>query len=44
MKGVSKRSAFVLDKDGVVRYAEVLETASDLPDFSKIQKTLSELN
>jgi peroxiredoxin len=44
MKGVSKRSAFVLDKDGVVRYAEVLETASDLPDFSSIQKTLSELN
>ncbi|MBN9385184.1 MAG: redoxin domain-containing protein [Chitinophagaceae bacterium] len=44
MKGVSKRSAFVLDKDGIIRYAEVLETASDLPDFSKIQKTLSELN
>jgi len=44
MKGVSKRSAFVLDKDGVIRYAEVLETASDLPDFSKIKKTLSELN
>jgi len=44
MKGVSKRSAFVLDKEGVVRYAEVLETASDLPDFSSIQKTLSELN
>jgi len=44
MKGVSKRSAFVLDKQGIVRYAEVLETASDLPDFSSIQKTLSELN
>ena len=44
MKGVSKRSAFVIDKDGVVRYAEVLETASDLPDFTAIQKTLKELN
>jgi peroxiredoxin len=43
MKGVSKRSAFVLDKNGVVRYAEVLETATDLPDFAAIQKTLSEL-
>ena len=42
MKGVSKRSAFVLDKDGVVRYAEVLEKATDLPDFTAIQKTLSE--
>jgi len=40
MHGVSKRSAFVLDKDGIVRYAEVLEKATDLPDFSAIQKTL----
>jgi peroxiredoxin len=44
MKGVSKRSAFIVDKEGIVRYAEVLEKASDLPDFSAIQKTLSELN
>jgi glutaredoxin-dependent peroxiredoxin len=44
MHGVSKRSAFVLDKQGVVRYAEVLETATDLPDFSAIQKTLEILN
>lgn len=44
MKGVSKRSAFVLDKNGVVQYAEVLETATDLPDFAAIQKTLAGLN
>lgn len=44
MKGVSKRSAFVIDKTGIVRYAEVLETASDLPDFAAIQRTLSSLN
>lgn len=44
MKGVSKRSAFVLDKQGIVRYAEVLETATDLPDFDAIQKTLKSLN
>jgi peroxiredoxin len=43
MKGVSKRSAFIVDKQGIIRYAEVLETATDLPDFAKIQKTLSEL-
>jgi len=43
MHGVSKRSAFVIDKMGIIRYAEVLETASDLPNFSEIQKTLSEL-
>jgi peroxiredoxin len=44
MKGVSKRSAFVIDKQGIVRYAEVLETATDLPNFEEIQKTLSQLN
>ncbi|HEX9511963.1 MAG TPA: redoxin domain-containing protein [Puia sp.] len=44
MKGVSKRSAFVIDKQGIVQYAEVLETATDLPDFTAIQKTLVGLN
>ena len=44
MKGVSKRAAFVIDKDGIVRYAEVLEAASDMPDFTAIQKTLAQLN
>jgi len=44
MKGVSKRSAFVIDKDGVIRYAEVLENAGDLPDFEKINETLQSLN
>ena len=44
MKGVSKRSAFVIDKDSIVRYAEVLEKATDLPDFPAIQKILQNLN
>lgn len=44
MHGVSKRSAFVLDKDGIVRYAEVLEVAGDLPDFNAIQECLKSLN
>ena len=44
MKGVSKRSAFVIDKDGIIRYAEVLENAGELPDFSAINKTLNTLN
>lgn len=43
MKGVAKRSAFVVDKDGIVRYAEVLESAGDLPNFSAIQDTLKSL-
>lgn len=44
MKGVSKRSAFVIDKDGIVRYAEVLENAGEVPDFEKIQDCLNSLN
>jgi len=44
MKGVSKRSAFVIDKNGIVQYAEVLEKATDLPDFEAIQKALRSLN
>jgi peroxiredoxin len=44
MKGVSKRSAFVIDKEGIVRYAEVLENASDEPSFVNIEKTLAGLN
>jgi peroxiredoxin len=44
MKGVSKRAAFVIDQHGIVQYAEVLEAATDLPDFTAIQKTLSNLN
>jgi len=43
MKGVSKRSAFVIDKDGIVRYTEVLENASEVPDFEKIKQTLTNL-
>ncbi len=44
MKGVSKRSAFVIDKEGIVRYAEVLESAGDLPNFDKIKESLTNLN
>jgi glutaredoxin-dependent peroxiredoxin len=43
LRGVSKRAAFLIDKDGVVRYAEVLENASLVPDFDKIQKALQNL-
>ncbi|HEV3411643.1 MAG TPA: redoxin domain-containing protein [Puia sp.] len=44
MHGVSKRSAFIVNKQGIVRYAEVLEKATDLPDFDAIHATLSQLN
>jgi peroxiredoxin len=36
LKGVSKRAAFVLDQNHKVVYAEVLDVATDLPDFEAI--------
>ena len=43
MGGVPKRSAFVIDKAGVVQYAEVLEVPSDMPNFNAIQECLKSL-
>ena len=40
MKGVSKRAAFIIDKNGIIQYAEVLESAGDLPNFTAIQEKL----
>ncbi len=41
-KGVAKRSAFVIGKDGVVRYAWVSDKPDVLPDFAAIQAALKE--
>jgi peroxiredoxin len=43
LKGVSKRSAFVIDGNGIIRYAEVLDNAGETPSFDGIQQTLSTL-
>lgn len=44
LKGVSKRSAFVIDAHGVVQYVEVLESAGDLPNFEKVREVLAGLS
>lgn len=44
MKGVSKRSAFVIDKEGVIQYAEVLDNAGEMPNFTAVKETLNHLN
>ena len=44
MKGVSKRSAFIIDKEGVIQFSEVLENAGELPDFEAINSILDALN
>lgn len=43
MNGVSKRSAFIIDKEGIIRYAEILEDAGQLPNFEKIKEVLKSL-
>jgi peroxiredoxin len=44
MRGVAKRAAFVIDKEGVIQYAEVLENAGLEPNYQAIDETLSKLN
>lgn len=41
LKGVAKRAAFVIDGNGVIKYAEVLENAGELPNFAAINETLA---
>ena len=41
LKGIAKRSAFVIDEEGKIIYAEVLEDAGNLPDFAAIDKVLA---
>jgi len=40
LKGVSKRSAFVIGPDGNLKYAEVLESAGDQPNYDAIKASL----
>ena len=43
MGGVPKRSAFVVDKQGLIRYAEVNDSPGQLPNFEALQAVLAKL-
>jgi peroxiredoxin len=43
MGGVAKRSAFIVDGEGVIRYAESSDDPKQLPDFEAIKTKLAEL-
>lgn len=43
MGGVAKRSAFVVDKSGLIQYAESSDDPKQLPNFDKIKETLAQL-
>ena len=44
MKGVSKRSAFLIDKSGSIVFSEILENAGEIPDFIKIKEMMVRLD
>jgi glutaredoxin-dependent peroxiredoxin len=43
MGGVAKRSAFVIDRNGVIQYAESSDNPRQLPNFDAIKAKLNEL-
>jgi peroxiredoxin len=43
MGGVPKRAVFIIDRAGVIQYAECNDDARALPDFEKIKTRLAEL-
>ena len=43
MGGVAKRSAFIVDKEGTIQYAESSDDPKQLPDFEAIKAKLGEL-
>ncbi len=43
LEGVAKRSAFVVDRSGVIKYAEVLDNPGDLPNFEAVKSVLQSI-
>jgi peroxiredoxin len=44
LKGIAKRSVFVIDKEGVVRYSEVLDDARNEPDYDKVMAMVGSIS
>ena len=43
LKGIAKRAVFVIDRNGIVRYREVLDDARNEPDYGKVKAALAAL-
>ncbi len=43
-KGVSKRSAFIVDKSGFIKYSEICESPSLQPNYDAIENTIRKIN
>ena len=44
MNGVSRRAAFVIDKDGVIQYIDITDDISKLPDFDGVKQAVDSLS
>jgi peroxiredoxin len=44
LKGIAKRAVFVVDRDGTVRYREVLEDARNEPDYQRVLGAVAALS
>ncbi|MCS6991778.1 MAG: redoxin domain-containing protein [Chitinophagales bacterium] len=42
-RGVARRATFVVDKSGILRYAEVLGSPGDFPDLNRLADALAQL-
>jgi peroxiredoxin len=42
--GVAKRSTFLIDKEGMLRYSEVLKAPGEFPDMDALQNAIKSLN
>ena len=42
-RGVTRRSSFVIDKNGILRYAEILPSPGDYPDMAKLKDSVASL-
>ncbi len=41
LKGIAKRAVFVIDRGGIVRYAEILDDARNFPDYAKVRAAVA---
>jgi len=44
LKGIAKRAVFVIDKDGVVQYREVLDDARNEPNYQQVLSSVAALS
>ena len=43
LKGIARRSVFVIGRDGVIKYKEVLDDARNEPDYDKLNAAVNSL-